>query len=118
VAGSGIVLIALFIRVHDAVHYPGTSRLERFAWFWFLDHHHYIHHIDNRANTNFLLPLGDLLMGTLRLELTAAELERWPSYAEARRRLHDPQSGPGAGDERTRAAPAPRTIVADQGAIP
>jgi|TARA_Y100000310_G_scaffold253669_1_gene260561 hypothetical protein len=78
------VFIYLFIRIHDAVHHPGLSRLEYFQWFWFLDHHHYIHHIDNDANTNFLLPLGDLLMGTLRLELTAEELDRWPSYAEAR----------------------------------
>jgi len=83
--GTGAaVFIYLFIRVHDAVHHPGESRLEHFKWFWFLDHHHYIHHIDNDANTNFLLPLGDLLMGTLRLELTEEEQARWPSYAEAR----------------------------------
>ncbi len=79
-----MVFIYLFIRLHDAVHHPGLSRLEHFNWFWFLDHHHYIHHIDNDANTNFLLPLGDLLMGTLRLELTLEEQARWPSYAEAR----------------------------------
>ena len=78
------VFIYLFIRLHDAIHHPGLSWLERFNWFWFLDHHHYIHHIDNDANTNFLLPLGDLLMGTLRLELTAEEQAKWPSYAEAR----------------------------------
>ena len=78
-------LVFLFIRVHDAVHFPGASRLERFRWFWFLDHHHYIHHLDNRANTNFLLPLGDLVMGTLRLELTELEKLRWPAYEEARR---------------------------------
>ncbi len=88
-----IVLISLFIRVHDAVHYPGASYLEHFRWFWFLDKHHYIHHVDTRANTNFLLPLGDLLMGTLRRELTQAELMRWPSYAAARTRLYDPASG-------------------------
>jgi hypothetical protein len=83
--GTGAtVFIYLFIRLHDAVHHPSVSRLEHFKWFWFLDHHHYIHHIDNDANTNFLLPLGDLLMGTLRLELTVEEQARWPSYAEAR----------------------------------
>ncbi len=92
-AVTTIVLIALFIRVHDAVHYPGASYLEHFRWFWFLDRHHYIHHIDTRANTNFLLPLGDLLMGTLRRQLTPAELRRWPSYAVARKRLFDPVSG-------------------------
>jgi hypothetical protein len=92
-AATTIVLIGLFIRVHDAVHYPGASYLEHFRWFWFLDKHHYIHHIDTRANTNFLLPLGDLLMGTLRRELTPAELRRWPSYAAARSRLFDPVTG-------------------------
>lgn len=46
--------------------------------------HHYIHHVDTRANVNILLPLGDLLLGTLRRELTAAELARWPRYEEAR----------------------------------
>ena len=92
-ATTTIVLIGLFIRVHDAVHYPGASYLEHFRWFWFLDKHHYIHHIDTRANTNFLLPLGDLLMGTLRRQLTPAELRRWPSYAAARTRLFDPVSG-------------------------
>ena len=92
-ACTEFVLIFLFIRVHDAVHYPGASRLERFRWFWFLDRHHYIHHIDNRANTNFLLPLGDLLMGTLRRGLSPAELKRWPSYQSARTLVFDPVSG-------------------------
>jgi hypothetical protein len=72
------------------VHENGSNSLilfifwKRFNWFWFFDHHYYIHHIDNDANTNFLLLLGDLLMGTLRLELTAEEQAKWPSYAEAR----------------------------------
>ena len=83
-AATSVVFIYLFIRIHDAVHHTGMSRLEYFRWFWFLDHHHYIHHIDNDANTNFLLPLGDLLMGTLRLELTKEESAKWPSYDKAR----------------------------------
>ena len=81
---TAATLVFLLIGVHDAIHFPGVSRLEKFRWFRFLDHHHYIHHIDNRANTNFLLPLGDLLMGTLRLELNAREKVQWPSYKEAR----------------------------------
>ena len=98
---TAMALIALFIHIHDAVHYPGSSIFERTRWFWFLDHHHYIHHIDNKANTNFLLPLGDLLMGTLRLELAADELARWPTYEEARRRVFDPV---GASESLKRAA--------------
>ncbi len=79
---SGIIFLA--VHVHDSVHCPGHSPLERFRWFWFLDHHHYVHHVDNDANTNFLLPLGDLLFGTLRRELTAGELRHFPPYEEAR----------------------------------
>jgi hypothetical protein len=86
-ATVGAVVVALAVHVHDAVHCPGHSPLERFRWFWALDRHHYLHHIDTRANVNFLLPLGDLLFGTLRTELTAAERSRWPSYAQARRNV-------------------------------
>jgi hypothetical protein len=84
VTGSAVV-ITLAIHLHDAMHCPGYSRFERFRWFWWLDRHHYIHHIDTRANVNFLLPLGDLLLGTLRRNLTEAELAQWPSYEDARR---------------------------------
>jgi sterol desaturase/sphingolipid hydroxylase (fatty acid hydroxylase superfamily) len=80
----GTAFAALAVHVHDAVHCPGHSPLERFRWFWALDRHHYLHHIDTRANVNFLLPLGDLLLGTLRRELTETERARWPSYAAAR----------------------------------
>lgn len=90
VTATAVVVLFLFVHAHDAMHYPGLSPLERFAFFKWLDHHHYIHHIDTRANTNFLLPLGDLLFGTLRRTLTAEELRRWPSYEEARRRLVTP----------------------------
>jgi hypothetical protein len=81
------VFVALAVHVHDAVHCPGHSPLERFRWFWELDRHHYLHHIDTRANVNFLLPIGDLLLGTLRTRMTPAEAARWPSYADARARV-------------------------------
>ena len=79
------VEIVLFVRLHDAVHYPGQSWLERLPFFTRLDRHHYIHHIDPRANTNFLLPLGDLLCGTLRRSVTSWEGSRFPSYDDARK---------------------------------
>lgn len=86
----GTLLCYLFVRVHDLVHYPGHSWLERLPGFAALDRHHYLHHIDTAANTNFLLPLGDLLMGTLRRRVTAREAARWPTYAAARERLVSP----------------------------
>lgn len=109
VAALGAVsatIIGLAIHVHDAVHCPGYSRLERFGWFWFLDRHHYIHHVDTKANTNFLLPLGDLAMGTLRRALTEAELRRWPTYEQAR-------EWPAA--ERTEPAPSSADVPAPAG---
>jgi hypothetical protein len=84
VGATAATLVFLFIRVHDAVHFPGASRLERFRWFWFMDRHHYVHHVDTASNTNLVLPLGDWLMGTLRLNLTRAEEQRWPTYEQAR----------------------------------
>jgi hypothetical protein len=81
---TGLVEFYLFIRVHDVTHYPAGRRMERWAWFRFLDRHHYIHHIDNMANINFLLPLCDGLFGTLRLQLSEAEARRWPSFEEAK----------------------------------
>jgi len=94
VTATSIVVLFLFIHAHDAMHYPGMSPIERLRWFKWLDHHHYIHHVDTGANTNFLLPLGDLLLGTLRRELAMEELRRWPSYEQARARLVTPSFTP------------------------
>lgn len=90
---AGLVEIFLFIRIHDLVHYPGNSFLERFHWFKFLDRHHYIHHIDTWANTNFLLPLGDVLFGSYRSSLTEKEASMWPSFEEAKRKFVPEEAG-------------------------
>lgn len=90
VTGTTGVFLFLFVHVHDAVHHPGLSPIERFGWFRFLDRHHYVHHVDTAANTNFLLPLGDWLLGTLRSELTEAECMVWPTYEQARSRVVRP----------------------------
>jgi hypothetical protein len=83
-----IVISDLFITVHDAIHRPGSHPLmERQRWFQFLDEHHYIHHVDTEANVNFLLPLADLLFGTLRRELTSAELAIHGTREAAKSRL-------------------------------
>lgn len=94
VAATAAAIVALAIHVHDAVHCPGHSPLERFGWFWFLDRHHYVHHVDTQANTNFLLPLGDLLLGTLRREAAPRRAE---ALADLRR---GPRGRPRPGDGR------------------
>ncbi len=74
---TSAVLSDLFVRVHDAIHYPGQFRLiEAQPWFRFIERHHFIHHVDMEANINFLLPLADWCYGTLRTELTPDEIAR------------------------------------------
>jgi hypothetical protein len=82
---ANVVIADLIVRVHDAIHYPAMHPwLQRQRWFRFLDRHHYIHHVDMQANVNFLLPLADLLFGTLRSSLTAAEETQHGSFEEAK----------------------------------
>jgi hypothetical protein len=82
-----LVIADMLVRVHDAIHYPERHRwLQRMGWFRFLDRHHYIHHVDTRANVNFMLPLADWLFGTLRRTLTEDELRAHGSPEEARAR--------------------------------
>jgi hypothetical protein len=84
---ASAVVSNLFIVVHDTIHRPGSHRIvEAQPWFAFLDRHHYIHHVALGANLNFLLPLADLLFGTLRTEMTDEELERYGSLQLAKAR--------------------------------
>ncbi len=82
-----IIMSHIFVRVHDYMHQPAGRWMERRFWFKFLNRHHYIHHVDTECNVNFLLPLGDLLFGTLRTQLSESELSRWPSFEEATHRV-------------------------------
>lgn len=87
VLGTAVVS-NLFIVVHDTIHRPGSHQIvEAQPWFAFLDRHHYIHHVALGTNLNFLLPLADLLFGTLRTELTAGELDRFGPLERAKARL-------------------------------
>jgi len=80
-----LVVSDLFVRVHDAIHYPREFPwLQRQRWFRFLDEHHYVHHVDTSVNVNFLLPLADLLFGTMRRTLTGEELAVHGPLAEAK----------------------------------
>jgi hypothetical protein len=80
-------LCTMFVHVHDVTHHPGNRFMERFGWFRFLKHHHYIHHIDTGSNVNFLLPLCDLLFGTLRTKLEPYEIAKWGTFEEALARV-------------------------------
>jgi hypothetical protein len=83
--GSAVVS-NLFVVVHDTIHRPRSHRLvEAQPWFSFLDRHHYIHHVDLGSNLNFLLPLADLMFGTLRTQLTPDELQEHGTLENAKR---------------------------------
>lgn len=85
---ASVVVSELMISVHDSIHRPGSHPLiEATSWFRFLDRHHYIHHVDNEANVNFLLPLSDWLFGTLRRSLDEAELQKHGTWQTAKSRL-------------------------------
>ncbi|MBT8067373.1 MAG: hypothetical protein KJO09_09040 [Gammaproteobacteria bacterium] len=82
---TSIIISDLFVRVHDAIHYPGRFKLvEAQPWFPFIDRHHFIHHVDLDANVNFLLPLADWCYGTLRTELTSAEIAKHGTLEQAK----------------------------------
>ncbi len=71
---SLVAFTNLFISVHGTLHRPRAHPwIEDTAWFAFLANHHWIHGIDNACNLNVLLPLFDLLVGTMRFRTTAAE---------------------------------------------
>jgi hypothetical protein len=76
-----VVFSDLFIRVHDTIHRPHYNQFIRnTSWFKFLNHHHWIHHIDNECNLNFLLPLFDLMIGTIRFQTTKIEDEKFGAF--------------------------------------
>jgi hypothetical protein len=82
-----LVVSNLFIVVHDTIHRPRSHRIvEAQPCYPFLDRHHYIHHVDLGANLNFLLPLADLLYGTLRTSVTPAEIATNGTLADAKAR--------------------------------
>jgi len=51
--------------MHYFMHKPRLDFIERSRWFRFLKRHHQIHHVHMNRNLNVLLPLADLLLGTL-----------------------------------------------------
>lgn len=78
------VLSVLLAYVHGVIHNPQGRLVERMAWFQWLDRHHYIHHVDQTVNVNFLLPLCDVLFGTRKAALTPEEAAANPSFEEAK----------------------------------
>jgi hypothetical protein len=55
----------LYEYLHFCMHVPKGRWLEKSAWFSWLDAHHHQHHERHFKNLNVVLPLADLLFGTL-----------------------------------------------------
>ena len=91
--GTLAVISWLLAYVHGVIHSPRDRWIERRAWFQWLDHHHYIHHIDLSANINFMLPICDFLFGTQKFALTDKEAASHLPFAEARRSPRAPSRG-------------------------
>jgi sterol desaturase/sphingolipid hydroxylase (fatty acid hydroxylase superfamily) len=58
----------LYEYIHWCMHLPKSRRLEQSALFRRLNGHHLLHHRYMHKNFNVVMPLADLVMGTLILE--------------------------------------------------
>ncbi len=65
--GAIVVYYAIYESIHWSMHVPRASKiLSRMPYYRFLDAHHRTHHKYMLSNLNVVLPLGDLVFGTLR----------------------------------------------------
>lgn len=67
--------------LHYFMHKPPLPFVERSRLFQFIKRHHRIHHVHMNRNLNVLLPLADLLLGTLVTEIPPTG----PTSGDARR---------------------------------
>ncbi len=68
---GGCLAIGTYYTLYEVLHYmmhvPKDRWIERTRMFKFLNDHHRIHHRAPHQNLNVLIPLADLVLGTLRL---------------------------------------------------
>jgi hypothetical protein len=56
---------SLYEYLHYCMHIPKGRWLEKTGWFRWLDSHHHMHHKRHFNNLNVVLPLADIVFGTL-----------------------------------------------------
>jgi len=84
VASTLLAYYILYEGMHVLMHVEGLGWAERFLPFKFLKRHHFIHHLHMSRNFNVVVPLADLLFGTLETRVpvqahnavTAPQVER------------------------------------------
>lgn len=83
-------LFALYYAGYEGLHYlmhkPSIPFVENSRYFQFIKRHHRIHHVYMNRNLNVLLPLADLMLGTLVTQMPAARPT--PEHARAIARRH------------------------------
>jgi hypothetical protein len=62
---AAVLYYAAYEYLHWCMHVPGRRRVERNTIFFRLNGHHLLHHRYMNRNFNVVLPLADLLFGTL-----------------------------------------------------
>jgi hypothetical protein len=75
----------LYEYLHFCMHVPKGRRLENTAWFRWLDEHHHMHHKRHFENLNVVLPLADLVLGTLVFPKERIPAQKRPATAHAAR---------------------------------
>lgn len=89
VATIGATILVYYVGYegfHYLMHKPSIPFLEKSPPFRFLERHHRIHHVQMDRNLNVLIPLADLLLGTL--VTTAAMPAHTPEGARKLARRH------------------------------
>jgi hypothetical protein len=71
-AATNVAYYVGYESLHYFMHKPRVDFIERSKWFQFLKRHHRIHHVHMNRNLNVLLPLADLLLGTLVTKMPEA----------------------------------------------
>lgn len=72
---STLAYFVVYEYAHWNMHVPRGHFIERFRWFQFLRMHHKLHHIHYQKNFCVLLPLADLVFGTLVTEQSLARVK-------------------------------------------
>jgi sterol desaturase/sphingolipid hydroxylase (fatty acid hydroxylase superfamily) len=67
VGGTIFVYYIAYEGLHHLMHKPQIAWIERAGFFKFIKNHHRLHHVYMGKNFNVVLPLADLLLGTLVL---------------------------------------------------
>jgi hypothetical protein len=63
--GSIVVYYGLYEYIHWCMHVPAKRNIERSGIFFRLNGHHLLHHRYMKKNLNVVMPLADLVLGTL-----------------------------------------------------